>query len=134
MGRFGVHFTAPANERCGDGALPFRPLQGREALLYAAARERLFRLFLGSSAVEHSTVNRMVAGSNPARGAKRTFSFVLFRSQPSANTPPTLPHVGFRNGPHPFAAIGSAEGARGSWPRRTPCRSIQRPHGYMMSL
>jgi hypothetical protein len=28
------------------------------------------RLFLGSSAVEHSTVNRMVAGSNPARGAK----------------------------------------------------------------
>ena len=28
-----------------------------------------FRLFLGSSAVEHSTVNRMVAGSNPARGA-----------------------------------------------------------------
>src|SRR5690349_20588492 len=33
------------------------------------AREHLFRLFLGSSAVEHSTVNRMVAGSNPARGA-----------------------------------------------------------------
>src|SRR5258707_13579017 len=30
-----------------------------------------FRLFLGSSAVEHSTVNRMVAGSNPARGAKQ---------------------------------------------------------------
>ena len=37
------------------------------------ARERLFRLFLGSSAVEHSTVNRMVAGSNPARGASRGF-------------------------------------------------------------
>jgi hypothetical protein len=31
------------------------------------------RLFLGSSAVEHSTVNRMVAGSNPARGASRLF-------------------------------------------------------------
>jgi VIT1/CCC1 family predicted Fe2+/Mn2+ transporter len=30
-----------------------------------------FRLFLGSSAVEHSTVNRMVAGSNPARGASQ---------------------------------------------------------------
>jgi hypothetical protein len=29
----------------------------------------IVRLFLGSSAVEHSTVNRMVAGSNPARGA-----------------------------------------------------------------
>ena len=50
----------------------FRPLQGSEALLYAAPREPLrFRLFLGSSAVEHSTVNRMVAGSNPARGAKQ---------------------------------------------------------------
>jgi hypothetical protein len=50
----------------------FGPLQARKALLYAPAREHLFRLFLGSSAVEHSTVNRMVAGSNPARGAKST--------------------------------------------------------------
>jgi hypothetical protein len=42
-----------------------------ERLCYTLpAREPLFRLFLGSSAVEHSTVNRMVAGSNPARGAK----------------------------------------------------------------
>jgi hypothetical protein len=49
----------------------FPALQGQKALLYAARRERLFRLFLGSSAVEHSTVNRMVAGSNPARGAIR---------------------------------------------------------------
>jgi hypothetical protein len=48
---------------------PFGPLQRSEALLYAARRDT-FRLFLGSSAVEHSTVNRMVAGSNPARGAK----------------------------------------------------------------
>jgi hypothetical protein len=39
-------------------------------LLYAARRDpHGVRLFLGSSAVEHSTVNRMVAGSNPARGA-----------------------------------------------------------------
>src|ERR1700737_643700 len=69
-----------ATNRCGAGSfhpllIPrhsglFRPLQGSEALLYAARCERLFRLFLGSSAVEHSTVNRMVAGSNPARGAK----------------------------------------------------------------
>jgi hypothetical protein len=41
-----------------------------------------FRLFLGSSAVEHSTVNRMVAGSNPARGAIRLFLSVLPCSQP----------------------------------------------------
>src|SRR5471030_1254990 len=52
---------------------PFRPLQGSEALLYAARREPCFALFLGSSAVEHSTVNRMVAGSNPARGASYLF-------------------------------------------------------------
>jgi hypothetical protein len=38
----------------------------------------LFRLFLGSSAVEHSTVNRMVAGSNPARGAKTFRGFATF--------------------------------------------------------
>src|SRR6516162_10274241 len=36
-----------------------------------AACEHLCRLFLGSSAVEHPTVNRMVAGSNPARGANQ---------------------------------------------------------------
>src|SRR6185436_18715184 len=40
-----------------------------ERLCYTLpAREPLFRLFLVSSAVEHTTVNRMVAGSNPARG------------------------------------------------------------------
>ena len=50
-----------------------RPMQAERALLYAAAREHVCRLFLGSSAVEHSTVNRMVAGSNPARGASRLF-------------------------------------------------------------
>src|SRR3954468_11439565 len=59
---------APSSTRCGRQRI--RPLQAQAALLYAAARERLVRLFLGSSAVEHPTVNRMVAGSNPARGAK----------------------------------------------------------------
>ena len=29
-----------------------------------------FYMFLGSSAVERSTVNRLVAGSNPARGVQ----------------------------------------------------------------
>jgi hypothetical protein len=36
-----------------------------------SAQRTQLRLFLGSSVVEHSTVNRMVAGSNPARGAKQ---------------------------------------------------------------
>jgi hypothetical protein len=31
----------------------------------------LFAAFLGSSTVEHPAVNRSVAGSNPARGAKK---------------------------------------------------------------
>src|SRR5689334_19587213 len=48
---------------------PIRPMQAELALLYAARLRTLRRPFLGSSAVEHSTVNRMVAGSNPARGA-----------------------------------------------------------------
>src|SRR5450631_4891230 len=70
---------------------PFPALQGLRALLYAAGREPLrFRLFLGSSAVEHSTVNRMVAGSNPARGAKLAVLFVLHHSQPFS-TPPQPP-------------------------------------------
>src|ERR1700694_548338 len=47
----------------------FGPFQRVEALLYAPPFANHVRLFLGSSAVEHSTVNRMVAGSNPARGA-----------------------------------------------------------------
>jgi hypothetical protein len=38
-------------------------------LLYALAREPE-ALFPGSSAVEQPAVNRLVAGSNPARGAK----------------------------------------------------------------
>lgn len=61
-----------------------RPLQAQPALLYAAARERLVRLFLGSSAVEHPTVNRMVAGSNPARGAKFRFIFNDLRAPSDA--------------------------------------------------
>jgi hypothetical protein len=73
--------TKRATNRCGADIfrLPwracrhglFRPLQGSEALLYAARCGPCFALFLGSSAVEHSTVNRMVAGSNPARGASQ---------------------------------------------------------------
>src|SRR5580692_381129 len=61
----------------------FRPLQGPEALLYAAASEPSVRLFLGSSAVEHSTVNRMVAGSNPARGAKNINDIGIFSNIPT---------------------------------------------------
>src|SRR5690242_2876858 len=40
-----------------------------EHLLYGSRATPWFARFLGSSVVEHSTVNRMAAGSNPARGA-----------------------------------------------------------------
>jgi hypothetical protein len=60
------------------------PLCKARRLCYTLARREplRFRLFLGSSAVEHSTVNRMVAGSNPARGASSLF---CRHSPPSAN-------------------------------------------------
>jgi hypothetical protein len=35
------------------------------------AQPKLLRLFPGSSVVEQPAVNRLVAGSNPARGAKQ---------------------------------------------------------------
>ncbi len=44
--------------------------KGKRLCYTLRARELLYRSFLGSSAVEHPTVNRMVAGSNPARGAR----------------------------------------------------------------
>src|SRR5450631_783958 len=73
------------------GAAHFQLCKARGLCYTLARREPLrFRLFLGSSAVEHSTVNRMVAGSNPARGAKLAVLFVLHHSQPFS-TPPQPP-------------------------------------------
>src|SRR5262249_46185429 len=75
---------ASSNGEAGDLVL-CKP----ERLCYTLpAREPLFRLFLGSSAVEHSTVNRMVAGSNPARGASYGLSTLrplrlIVQSQPT---------------------------------------------------
>ena len=47
-----------------------RPLSKRQRLCYMRAFIAPSRLFPGSSAVEQPAVNRLVAGSNPARGAK----------------------------------------------------------------
>lgn len=72
--------SGPVHHRTGDGHLV---LCKPERLCYTLpAREHLFRLFLGSSAVEHSTVNRMVAGSNPARGASKFNWFSAFDVAP----------------------------------------------------
>jgi hypothetical protein len=53
-----------------------------------------FRLFLGSSAVEHSTVNRMVAGSNPARGANEIKSLHWILNTPVRRLFSRRPHWG----------------------------------------
>jgi hypothetical protein len=45
-------------------------LSKRDRLCYMRAFIAPSRLFPGSSAVEQPAVNRLVAGSNPARGAK----------------------------------------------------------------
>jgi hypothetical protein len=44
-----------------------------DVALRLSKRDRASRLFPGSSAVEQPAVNRLVAGSNPARGAKFLF-------------------------------------------------------------
>ena len=56
--------------RLGDDAPEsprFVAFKAGPALLYALRARKL--LFPGSSAVEQPAVNRLVAGSNPARGA-----------------------------------------------------------------
>ena len=45
-------------------------LANRESVCIRPPNAAATQIFPGSSAVEHSTVNRQVAGSNPARGAK----------------------------------------------------------------
>ena len=67
--------AAPAVSLSGRyraGAAHFVLCKARRLCYTLPVANPRFRLFLGSSAVEHSTVNRMVAGSNPARGAKQT--------------------------------------------------------------
>jgi hypothetical protein len=54
------------------------PLCKPERLCYTLRPAKTLRTFPGSSVVEHSTVNRMVAGSNPARGAKQPLAEILY--------------------------------------------------------
>src|SRR5579863_4312143 len=68
---------APGDRKAPRGArelglknCPIWSFASPEGFVIRSAQRTQLRLFLGSSAVEHSTVNRMVAGSNPARGAK----------------------------------------------------------------
>ena len=55
-----------------------RPLSKRGRLCYMRAFITPSRLFPGSSAVEQPAVNRLVAGSNPARGAKLNKHLVFY--------------------------------------------------------
>jgi hypothetical protein len=95
------HLMSPAPEkrppnRCKTSGFRTTPNTARQAYFSYASRIGfvircplaigLRRLFLGSSAVEHSTVNRMVAGSNPARGAN-SFPTASFPIRPAPAEP-----------------------------------------------
>src|SRR5690606_3680398 len=68
----------------------------------------------GSSAVEHSTVNRQVAGSNPARGASFKKGCISKGMQPFL-FPPAAPH---RHATFPFSC------AMNTLPRRRQERAM----------
>src|SRR4029077_13604606 len=64
----------PVSSSSGHRALSASPIpdsQAASSLLRCASRAPAWRplLFLGSSVVERSAVNRLVGGSNPSRGA-----------------------------------------------------------------
>ena len=84
---------------CSDHSRHF-VLCKRKGLCYTLpARDQMRRLFLGSSAVEHSTVNRMVAGSNPARGAKLSIIFNMLSDGSAHASPQSRPWVDLTPGP-----------------------------------
>src|SRR5271154_29464 len=60
-----------------------------------------FALFLGSSAVEHSTVNRMVAGSNPARGANEIKHLAQYLKTTKNAVWAVCGQINYRKGRHP---------------------------------
>jgi hypothetical protein len=133
---------APRAKNCRQAAAPpwvlplATPLPDEIISSYASAggfvircpaRELLCRLFLGSSAVEHSTVNRMVAGSNPARGASSAFTtFPLPLSKPPleiAHVERFAAKVLVRSALHsrrrPASRSRSSTATVGAWPART---------------
>src|SRR5665213_1513755 len=108
------------------------------------------RMFLGSSAVEHSTVNRMVAGSNPARGAKRLFQASPASFQPllikiavilenegflairrSGRSPSTDDVTRQRLSPHPAHAGADVDARALACGSRRGTRRRKRPCGFL---
>jgi hypothetical protein len=75
------------------------PLCKPEGLCYTQpGAKHWFALFLGSSVVEQPAVNRLVAGSNPARGAKPApFIWDLRPKRLSLLARSKLPHFGEYN-------------------------------------
>jgi hypothetical protein len=71
--------------------------------------------FLGSSAVEQSTVNRLVAGSNPARGAHKSlghtqvWSLLLMLPESKALN---VPYVRIRKGSSEYFGAKGEQNSR----------------------
>ena len=78
-------------------------LQPREAFVIGRLLSKS-AVFPGSSAVEQPAVNRLVAGSNPARGAKL---FQLLRPNPSTRTKLAFRSGAARRRPSPVGPRGS---------------------------
>src|SRR5581483_9125852 len=92
------------------------------------AREHLHRLFLGSSAVEHPTVNRMVAGSNPARGASSFSRQPFCLSSPAHGS--SSPRRDLRPDDAFIRPLPRTEGAgnAGCTPHPLPCVQTKKTH------
>ena len=53
-----------------SGRMPYRPVTKRSFVTESKTKNLEKNIILDSSMVEHSAVNRVVAGSSPARGAR----------------------------------------------------------------
>jgi hypothetical protein len=66
---FNAHFNHTSPRLPGDDGLSFSPTFYLDTLAGSCFYNALFDAFPDSSAVEQSTVNRLVVGSNPTQGA-----------------------------------------------------------------
>ncbi len=82
--------STPRRVACILAALHIAQRVAQFAMPHYSPRFR--KVFLGSSAVEHPTVNRTVVGSNPTRGA--SVSRQDDETKPLFGTPPPVPTMG----------------------------------------
>jgi hypothetical protein len=106
----GLHTIPAAANASGRKGICAR--QSKFALLYAATfLSRTHVPFPGSSVVEQPAVNRLVAGSNPARGANHSF-FVIRETRETLYSTGVSAYSDFSAGSRPSAASRDFWGTR----------------------